>query len=93
MDKNGVPLVFIGRSGTNITGKNDVQVWEKVSAPPKEDRTRKGFREEAIGLMCLLSILFVMENILVRVAVSFRGRLGVTVFAEDSYNRLFSSLA
>jgi hypothetical protein len=54
----------LGRSGTNATGKNDVQIWEKILTPPKT--TRKGFQEEALGLMCLLSILFVAENILVR---------------------------
>ncbi|KAE9385590.1 hypothetical protein BT96DRAFT_949731 [Gymnopus androsaceus JB14] len=64
MEKNGVPLIFIGRSGANVVGRNDVQVWEKVLAPPKEDKTRKGLRKEVLGLMCLLSILFVMENIL-----------------------------
>ena len=73
MEKNGVPLVFIGRSGENVVGRNDVQVWEKFLVPPKEHKTRKGFREEALGLMCLLSVLFIMENILVRELYLFRG--------------------
>lgn len=60
----GTPLIIVGRSGSNV-GKTDLQVWEKVAMSLKEDQTRKGFREEALGLMCLLSVLFVLENMLV----------------------------
>lgn len=93
MEKNGVPLVFAGRSGTNVVGRNEVQVWEKVAAPPKEDKIRKGFREEALALMFLLSVLFVTENVLVRKTISYSRSLCITVITENSCNRLYPSLA
>lgn len=92
MEKNGVPLIFIGRSGTSVVGRNDVQVWEKVAAPPKKNKTRKSFRDEAILLMCLLSVLFVTENILVRETIPVSRCLGMTVIAENSCNGLFPLL-
>lgn len=46
----GTPLIIVGRSGSNV-GKTDLQVWEKVAMPLKEDQTCKGFREEALGLI------------------------------------------
>jgi hypothetical protein len=52
-------------AGTNVVGKNDIMVWEKALIPPKQ-KTRKGFREEALLLMGLFSVLFVTENLLVR---------------------------
>ncbi|KAJ3979681.1 hypothetical protein F5890DRAFT_1634821 [Lentinula detonsa] len=67
-ERNGVPLIFIGRSGGNVVGKNEVQLWEKILVPliKEEGRTRKGFQEEVLAVMCLLSVLFVLENVLVR---------------------------
>jgi WD40 repeat protein len=75
IERNGVPLIFIGRSGTNIVGKNDVMVWEKVSISPKEEKTRKGFREEALLILSLFSVLFVVENLLVSQFHQFRAIL------------------
>ena len=62
----GILLIIVGRSGMNV-GKVDLQVWEKVTTPSKEDKEQRGFCE-ALGLLCLLSALFVLENIMVRIS-------------------------
>lgn len=72
MEVAGVPLVIIGRSGENI-GKTALQVWEKVNVPLEQERPRRVFWEEGRWLICLmLSILFILENILVSEFVVFK---------------------
>ena len=64
MEVAGIPLIIVGRSGENVD-RTDIQVWEKVIGLGKEEPTRMLW-EEGRWLVCvLLSILFVLENILV----------------------------
>lgn len=75
MEVAGVPLIFIGRSGENI-GQTDIQVWEKVNVS-KEAAARRTSWDDGRWMICFaLSILFVIENILVRY-VSFPIKRGL----------------
>jgi len=62
----GVPLILIGRSGENV-GRTKIQVWEKVSIPLVKKERRRGMLQDGPWLvLVVLSTLFVVENILVR---------------------------
>ncbi|KAJ4475498.1 WD40-repeat-containing domain protein [Lentinula aciculospora] len=63
VEKAGIPLVIFGRLGANI-GKTDIQIWEKIDRPSKDANGRITFQESALAIMCLLSTMFLLENVL-----------------------------
>ena len=94
MEVAGVPLIMVGRSGENI-GKTELQVWEKVNMPLKEETPKARLWEEGRWLICtMLSVLFVLENILVNRIGLIGEKTWIDNFflVANSCNRILSSM-
>ena len=69
----GIPLILVGQSGENV-GRTALQVWEKVSIPLVKNDKKRGMTHDGPWLvLVILSTLFILENILVRLIRCSRG--------------------